>query len=138
MALAIIMSVPAFNLYTHGTHVTVAHAMGTTIGINTMILLAAFFEFFMPQKEEFKKGSKILKIVYWVTQSSLLIFWLTLIIIGIKKGLWQMGAQTSSFGMMMQGLQNWLYLFVFAGSILMICISVIAVVLLKSFFRKKK
>ncbi|MFN3528874.1 MAG: cbb3-type cytochrome c oxidase subunit I [Bacteroidia bacterium] len=37
---AILMSVPWLNQYTHGTHVTVAHAMGTTIGINTMILLA--------------------------------------------------------------------------------------------------
>ncbi len=138
MALAIIMSVPAFNLYTHGTHVTVAHAMGTTIGINTMILLAAFLEFFMPHNEEYIKGSKVLKILYWVTQFSLLIFWLTLIIIGIKKGLWQMGAQTASFGMMMQSLQNWLYIFVFAGSILMVSISMISIVLLKSFFRKKE
>ena len=45
MAQAILMSIPAINIYTHGTHVTVAHAMGTTIGINSMILLAACFEF---------------------------------------------------------------------------------------------
>lgn len=31
-------SIPAINLFTHGTHITVAHAMGSTIGINTMIL----------------------------------------------------------------------------------------------------
>lgn len=37
---AILMSVPWLNQFTHGTHVTVAHAMGTTMGINTMILLA--------------------------------------------------------------------------------------------------
>lgn len=43
LVLALIMSVPAANLITHGTHITVAHAMGTTIGINTMILLASVF-----------------------------------------------------------------------------------------------
>ena len=37
------MSIPAFNLYTHGTQITVVHAMGTTIGINTMIVLAGVF-----------------------------------------------------------------------------------------------
>jgi nitric oxide reductase subunit B len=39
MILAIIISLPALNLITPGTHVTVGHAMGTTIGINGMILL---------------------------------------------------------------------------------------------------
>ena len=43
LILAIAISVPVVNLYTHGTHFTVAHAMGTTIGINTPILLAALF-----------------------------------------------------------------------------------------------
>lgn len=38
--LALIISIPAVNRFTHGTHVTVAHAMGTTIGINSTILLA--------------------------------------------------------------------------------------------------
>jgi nitric oxide reductase subunit B len=41
MGQAMLMSIPALNLYTHGTHVTVAHAMGTTIGINSMILMGA-------------------------------------------------------------------------------------------------
>ena len=39
LVLALVISVPAFNLFTHGTHVIVAHTMGATIGINTMILL---------------------------------------------------------------------------------------------------
>jgi nitric oxide reductase subunit B len=43
LILGLIISVPAANLFTHGTHVTVAHAMGTTIGINTMILLGSVF-----------------------------------------------------------------------------------------------
>lgn len=51
---AILMSIPAINLYTHGTHVTVAHAMGTTIGINSMILFAACFEFFSGKNISFR------------------------------------------------------------------------------------
>jgi nitric oxide reductase subunit B len=43
LILAIAISIPAINLYTHGTHITVAHSMGSTIGINTMILLASVF-----------------------------------------------------------------------------------------------
>lgn len=48
LAMGILMSIPAINLYTHGTHITVAHAMGTTIGINVMIILASAFYFFKP------------------------------------------------------------------------------------------
>jgi len=43
LILAIAISVPFINRFTHGTHITVAHAMGTTIGINTFILFASVF-----------------------------------------------------------------------------------------------
>ncbi|MCR9245902.1 MAG: cbb3-type cytochrome c oxidase subunit I [bacterium] len=41
---SIVISVPNWNSVVHGTHVIVAHAMGTTIGIDTLVLLgcAAF------------------------------------------------------------------------------------------------
>ncbi|MDT8346749.1 MAG: cbb3-type cytochrome c oxidase subunit I, partial [Flavobacteriaceae bacterium] len=35
LILALLMSIPVLNLYMHGTHIIVAHAMGTTIGINS-------------------------------------------------------------------------------------------------------
>ena len=41
LVLSISISIPAINFYTHGTHITVAHAMGSTIGINTLLLLAS-------------------------------------------------------------------------------------------------
>jgi nitric oxide reductase subunit B len=47
---AIAISIPALNYYTHGTHITVAHAMGTTIGINTMLLFASVFYILQQQK----------------------------------------------------------------------------------------
>lgn len=36
---SIVISVPNLNSIVHGTHVIVAHAMGTTIGIDTLVLL---------------------------------------------------------------------------------------------------
>jgi len=52
LTLAIIISVPAWNYYTHGTHITVAHAMGATIGINTMLLLASVFYIIKKERPE--------------------------------------------------------------------------------------
>lgn len=40
LVLAILMSIPPVNTLIHGTHVVVAHAMGTTIGIDSFILFA--------------------------------------------------------------------------------------------------
>ncbi|HSY75912.1 MAG TPA: cbb3-type cytochrome c oxidase subunit I, partial [Bacteroidia bacterium] len=57
LALAIAISIPAVNIFTHGTHITVAHAMGTTIGINTMILMASVVFMIMDiTKCQFTKG----------------------------------------------------------------------------------
>jgi nitric oxide reductase subunit B len=39
LATSIAISVPSWNGLIHGTHVVVAHAMGTTIGIDTLVLL---------------------------------------------------------------------------------------------------
>lgn len=41
LVLAILISVPPLNTLIHGTLVVVAHAMGSTIGIDTMVLFAA-------------------------------------------------------------------------------------------------
>ncbi len=38
---SVLISIPPLNALVHGTYVVVGHAMGTTIGIDTMILLAA-------------------------------------------------------------------------------------------------
>src|SRR5690606_39233270 len=66
LTFALFMSVPAINLYMHGTHFITAHAMGTTIGINTMILMAAVFYFLFPKTERFK--NKMLRISFWGIQ----------------------------------------------------------------------
>ncbi len=89
IVLAILISIPAVNAYTHGTHVTVAHSMGSSIGINTMILLASvLFIITDVTKVEFASIPKnVIRIGFWLTNISLLAFWLFLITAGIEKGM---------------------------------------------------
>ncbi|HNS12190.1 MAG TPA: cbb3-type cytochrome c oxidase subunit I [Bacteroidia bacterium] len=88
LMLAIAISIPAINLYTHGTHITVAHAMGTTIGINTMILFASITYLvsrvsiinFMRSKLWIIRG-------FWLSNFGLVFFWILLLFVGFKKAL---------------------------------------------------
>ncbi|HQV51921.1 MAG: cbb3-type cytochrome c oxidase subunit I [Flavobacteriales bacterium] len=80
LGLALLISIPAINLFTHGTHITVAHAMGSTIGINTTILFASVF--FITRKQY----SSALRTGFWTFNISLLVFWLCLIGAGLVKG----------------------------------------------------
>ena len=127
MGQAILMSIPAINIYTHGTHVTVAHAMGTTIGINTMILLAACFEFFNK-----KDKSKYLNYLFWLLQISLLVFWLSLNGAGIQKGIWQLSNHQESYSKMMESLRPDFIVFAFAGLGLLIALSSFAIILINT------
>ncbi len=132
MGQAILMSIPAINKYTHGTHITVAHAMGTTIGINTMILLAACFEFFNN-----KDKRKRLNYLFWLLQLSLLVFWVSLNIAGIQKGIWQLSINQGSYSKMMESLSPYFIAFVFAGIGLLITLSSFAFILINSAIRNK-
>lgn len=87
LSLALLMSIPAINIYTHGTHITVAHAMGTTIGINTVILLASIFYIFDALLIKYKpKSFKGIKHGINAFHISLLVFWVSLIAAGLIKG----------------------------------------------------
>lgn len=136
---AILMSIPAMNLYTHGTHITVAHAMGTTIGINTMILLGVCYYHLAPAMEKNNTKSRVrLNIMFWLLQVGLLFFWITLIIIGLKKGLWQMSTNPTSFSTFMQSLQGYFLLFVLFGTIVTIAIFHLVYFLIKILLNKSK
>lgn len=89
LALAILISIPALNFFTHGTHITVAHAMGATIGINTLILLASAYYLALGDQLIAKEFSriKLFNTGYWMTNISLLIFWISLLGAGIIKAL---------------------------------------------------
>ncbi len=88
--LALLMSVPALNLFTHGTHITVAHAMGTTIGINTNILLASCYYIYSNKHPNLSGvGKPYTATAIRVLQVSLGIFWIGLILAGLEKAQWQ-------------------------------------------------
>ena len=96
LLLALGMSIPAINRYTHGTHITVAHAMGTTIGINTMILLASL-SYMLQIDEKNEMIRKVVSVNYWVSQYALMFFWLALIAAGIIKGYFEEKTKTESY-----------------------------------------
>jgi nitric oxide reductase subunit B len=110
--------VPAFNLFTHGTHITVAHAMGSTIGINMMILLASVFYVIREElpDEVHARCSKHLRTGYFTANISLAVFFIALILAGIGKGSYDGG----SFQEMMLGIRPFLFAFTISGVTMMV------------------
>lgn len=131
--MALLMSIPAVNLYTHGTHITVAHAMGTTIGINTMILLGAMAYGieqygFTRQQKKWMHGS------FLTVQFSLLVFWISLIIAGVFKTKWQLEQPGMLHAELMERSMPLFRVFSYSGSILMFGLWVIIFILLRQLF----
>ena len=118
LILALIISVPAFNLFTHGTHITVAHAMGSTIGINTMILLASVFYVIREElpREVHAACSRQVGVGYRIANISLAIFFVALLIAGVGKGFYDGG----SFQEMMEKIRPALLVFAVSGIGLML------------------
>ena len=132
LGLAIAMSVPALNIYMHGTHIIVAHTMGTTIGINTMLLLAVAYDLVGNKT----KITKSFKPAYWLTNCSLGIFFIALIIAGIIKSYWQFQESKTAYAAMFAQLRPWFYVFFLAGCILVVGFLILIIPLLK--IRKKR
>lgn len=114
LGLAIAMSIPAFNVLMHGTHIVVAHTMGATIGINSMLLFAFIFNITSEYKS-YQPSKKQIRIGYNLLQISLLVFVTSLIIAGILKANWQFEETTTAYSTMMQQLKPWFILFTIAG-----------------------
>ncbi len=116
LILAILISIPAVNIYTHGTHITVAHAMGSAIGINTMILLASvLFIISDVTKFEFVNVQKnIIRVGFWLTNVSLLLFMIFLVIAGAEKGMLVIENKLT-FQEIMQKIDPYLVSFAWAG-----------------------
>ena len=118
LVLALIISVPAFNLYVHGTHVIVAHTMGAVIGINSMILLGSVY-FVLEQRARAFVEQRAWRLVgpgFWLTNASLLIFFLALLVAGLIKA----SDNGESFDAMMTSIAPFLLVFALAGVALMI------------------
>ncbi len=114
LGLAIAMSVPALNVFMHGTHVVVAHTMGATIGINSMLLFAFIFDINTSRKN-IQPYQKIIHLGYSILQISLVIFVGSLITAGFMKAYWQFQETRSAYSSMMASLRPWFILFTAAG-----------------------
>jgi nitric oxide reductase subunit B len=114
LIIALLMSIPIINRYTHGTHITVAHAMIATIGINTMILLGSIGYIMNIDKSSVKSKKTIIK-AYWHLQISLGLFGLSLIVAGLIKA-YQANANPSlTFQQIMQPVIIVLKFFLLSG-----------------------
>ena len=132
LILSIAISVPTINRYTHGTHITVAHAMGATIGINTMLLLGSLF-FMVDQiaPKILKKLKNYFSFSIRLLNISLMIFWMSLLISGLIKSIDIQ--RKDAFAVMMQNLQPYFKIFTFSGILVMLGLFLILVPLLKVF-----
>ena len=130
--LALLISIPAINLFTHGTHITVAHSMGTTIGINTLILLSSI-AFIIDSENKFTLVSeKRIAMGINIFNFSFLLFWASLLIMGIKKGYWTFFSKNESFSQLQDAL-HWIYiLFVIFGLGIIVGLSIIIFTFIKN------
>lgn len=115
LILALLFSIPAINLFTHGTHITVAHSMGTTIGINTSILLASVLFIVSKINPAFNFQSKQLKWGFIIFKVSFFVFWISLLMAGIKKSNWMYFTKDIPFSEMQASLYWFYCLFLFFG-----------------------
>lgn len=113
LVLALIISVPYFNQFTHGTHITVAHAMGTTIGINTFILFSALF--YMKGKATSRRDNFV-RISFYILNFSLALFLFSFIMAGIEKSWWQFHHPEITFRQMQSSLWPWFATMLVAGT----------------------
>lgn len=136
LSLAITISVPTWNYFTHGTHITVAHAMGATIGINTMLLLASVFYIIQDKKPgALSNRKRIIGPGILITNIALLVFWISLLGSGIAK---ITGKQSNeAFYNIMQKSQSWFKLFTYSGVIILLGLFMIIIAAL-SIIRAKK
>jgi nitric oxide reductase subunit B len=133
--LALLMSIPTINFFTHGTHITVAHSMGTTIGINTTILLASvvFIVKRLVNNEDLNENRTVM-LGFKLFNGSFLLFWLALVIGGIYKAVWMTDASNTSFGALHESLTPIFIVFIFFGCILFIGLLMIILPLLQKLF----
>lgn len=131
LILAILMSVPAFNIYTHGTHVTVAHVMGTTIGINSMLLMAICFDI-LGEGQRLDRFQRQINAGYLMINGSLFVFIFALIGAGIQRSKWQMSYEARPFGEMMISLVPYFIVITVVGFLIFVGFSLVIYPLLKS------
>ncbi len=136
--IALLFSIPAINFFTHGTHITVAHSMGTTIGINTTILFSALFFIVHQLYPSFKTDGKWVKRGFVSFNISLFIFFVSLIIAGGKRSYWMYVSKSGSFSEMQDSLIPYFISFFIFGIAIFVSLSIVAFPLFKAFLQKIK
>ena len=119
LTLAILISIPAINKFTHGTHITVAHAMGATIGINTMLLFSCIFYIIKKERSPLSAfKNKWIGRGISITNISLIIFWFSLLAGGLYKIFGQL--EMKSFATIMKGALPIFKLFTASGLFILV------------------
>jgi nitric oxide reductase subunit B len=137
LTVAIGISIPAINIFTHGTHITVAHAMGATIGINTMILFGAVFFVIRNIKPVlFSENRRVAGTGTLITNIALVFFWISLLGSGLVKISSQL--HNEPFYKMMQSCVPMFKLFAVSGFFVLIGIIVMITAALRSILLKEK
>ncbi|MGC9452607.1 MAG: cbb3-type cytochrome c oxidase subunit I [Oceanipulchritudo sp.] len=105
----ILFAIPPLNFYVHGTYLIIIHAMGSMIGINFVIMIAAASVFCHNQNESsaFSNRSEL-----WLLNGSLLVLWVGLAIPSVIKGILRTNL---TFQQYMPRVEPWLLVFPVAG-----------------------
>ncbi len=132
LLLALLISIPAINLFTHGTHITVAHSMGTTIGINTTILMASIC-YIIADRCTFcmDKYKKLFNVGFILFHLSFLVFFLSLIYAGYQRSIWVNSEQLQSFTEMHNQMLPAITVLVISGTLLFTSVLLYAIPFLK-------
>jgi nitric oxide reductase subunit B len=126
LVLALFMSIPAVNRYTHGTHITVAHAMGTTIGINTMILLGSFSWLLRMDQQ----GDRVVRQARLGARMALIglpMLWFSLIAAGVLKGYRSVALGMTDHQELMEPVDQVLLVFLAGGVVVLAGLGTIAI-----------
>lgn len=135
--LALLISIPSINLVTHGTHITVAHSMGTTIGINTLILFSSVTYIFNTEFSFTERTIKNLKKGIQIFHISFFLFWITLLIMGVKKSIWLFGNSAETFSKFQESQHNLNIAFVLFGFGIITGLATIIIILINTFQQKQ-
>ncbi len=145
--LAVLISIPAINLFTHGTHITVAHSMGTTIGINTLILLSSIAYLLESVKKYSEKTRKLVLAGMKIFNISFIGFWVILIVMGIEKSKWLYFTENVLFTTFQDSMRYFYIAFAVFGFGLLVGLFIViteflkhifSIIKAKSFFKEEK
>jgi nitric oxide reductase subunit B len=115
----------------------VAHAMGATIGINTMLLLASVFYFLKNENRSVVlQKKKLINIGIITTNISLLFFWASLLGSGLVKI--NSSLNKDNFYLLMQKLQPYFKVFTYSGILIFVGLGILVWSAFKILVTKKQ